>query len=349
MHRVTIYHHSSAFHLNQLHTGLQLLGNQNGWQVKSSFQRVKEFAKIFRSRSLFCTIDDIAVGFDMEDDGSLDSALLEKVDIYFKRGYQFNNTYNTKVRPYGLNYNVQPNNVSFFEAKRILGTLPTLSALKEMRQRRFPGTPFNIERRLHSLQPSTEGIKKDIGILFIVQAWETNAVRNRSDEVLRDRREVNDSRAELINALKKEFGEGFMGGFAASEFAIKHYPESIYQPTTTNDALPYFEKVKRAKLVIASRGLMQSNGYKLGEYAALGKCIISEQLFQHPGAGFYEGTNYISFTSSHELVHVTQRLLNEPKLRLPIEQSNAAYYWNHLHPLKLVQSCFEFAVGKQTS
>jgi hypothetical protein len=95
---------------------------------------------------------------------------------------------------------------------------------------------------------------------------------------------------------------------------------------------------------VATTGLHGSTGWKLAEYVAFAKAIVSERLvYEVPGA-FAPGRNYIEFTSPEECLNGAVRLIEDGALRQQLMQNNAAYYRDYLRPDALVRNALQTAL-----
>jgi hypothetical protein len=96
---------------------------------------------------------------------------------------------------------------------------------------------------------------------------------------------------------------------------------------------------------VATTGLNKSNGWKLGEYVAFSKAIITEPLhFRVPG-GFSQEINYLKFISPDELIDHAIRLFEDKKLRSEMMMSNYRYYQSFLRPDALILNSLAVVSG----
>jgi hypothetical protein len=98
----------------------------------------------------------------------------------------------------------------------------------------------------------------------------------------------------------------------------------------------YLRLLAEHPICVTSGGLHRSLGWKLGEYVALSKAIVTERLaFEVPGE-FAEGKNYLSYADAKGCVAAVKRLVHDQALRGSMMQSNRDYFLNHLRPDRLV-------------
>ena len=152
-------------------------------------------------------------------------------------------------------------------------------------------------------------------------------------------------RAACIRALKEQFGDQFVGGLYPSREAKQDFPDLVL----TNEEIykyRYLQTVKNSQICIATRGLNGSIGWKLTEYVAAAKAIVSESLlYQVPGE-FLPGKNYLEFSSPEECVRNVQRLMDEPELRYSLMKNNFDYYHAYVRPDVLVWNTIQLALLK---
>ena len=87
---------------------------------------------------------------------------------------------------------------------------------------------------------------------------------------------------------------------------------------------------------MATTGLNGSNGWKLGEYVALSKAVISEPLVFQVTGDFAKEKNYLEFTDPEKLVTAATRLFDDKTLRLALMINNYRYYQAYLRPDALI-------------
>ena len=150
-----------------------------------------------------------------------------------------------------------------------------------------------------------------------------------------DRDSINHGRANCIRALRNAFGEKFLGGFAPNELAKKYYPDLLLHNNSYNKK-NYIEILRASTIGIATAGLHGSLGWKMAEYVAFSRAIVSENFNTSLPGIFSDGSNYLSFSTPEECVNQVQRLLNDNQLRMQMMRKNHAYYLDFLHPKALV-------------
>ena len=158
--------------------------------------------------------------------------------------------------------------------------------------------------------------------------------------------EVNGRRVQVVRALKAEFGPLFRGGLVPDAYACKHYPDAVTAEPSRRDL--FIARSKRALIGIYTRGLHHSLAFKLPEYLASSKCIVSEPLRNQLADPLMPGLNYLEFDSIGKCVENCARLLADKDLVERMRQSNWEYYRAHVYPSGNLANCLDRALLKES-
>jgi hypothetical protein len=102
-----------------------------------------------------------------------------------------------------------------------------------------------------------------------------------------------------------------------------------------------------SEICITSRGLRDSNGWRLAEYVAAARAIVAEHpRVEVPGC-FADGTNYLGFDTVERCVANVRHLFDDPEARLSMMRANHEYYTRYVRPDALVSRSLEVALGSQ--
>lgn len=316
-------------HYSQILTGFSLLARQG--RIRLS-QRMG-------GTGVQAQVNGIKLYYDVLDGPEIDTNLLEWCDYYFKRSYaaQYMTGYrhSQRIVPLGLNYEVYGNGPDWANAWRALHNEIGLTA-------RMKG--FTRALRLNgSFRPTVSAmlprhVSTKTTVIFLTQVW---SAEGHDHPVGPDVHEMNATRAACIGLLKKRFGERALVGFSRTSLAEQLYPDLIADVNTSKEA--YFSYLQGATIGISTTGLFGSNPWKLGEYVAFGKVIVSEPLV-YPVPGFNAGEHYLEFRSAEECADLVQQLFDEPDLRDRIAASNVDYYRQLLRPDQLVMRSLQYAM-----
>lgn len=335
-------------HLQQIYSGLNMLEYKNVCKVDvlgkdmydKTFYGVMD---LFSDNKPICflNIDGVKVVVDtldgynfndslpQEDNLQLMDKIADEVDFYFKRSYSDDlNTSlrnRSKIYPLGLNYQVndRKRNIQKKLSKRSFKeyllnsvTLPLLGSMMSVGS--FEQYPI--------FKP-----KEERAILFMTRLWDYTA---RRDDINEQRKYINKTRIEAIRALKSEFDFAFYGGIFPNKMSEK-YPDLILSRFDTQKC-NYIKRLRSSSICIATTGLHNSIGWKMAEYVAASKCIISEPLQYNVAGNFIKGVNYLEYTDVETLISSVHKLLDDDELYFNMQISNYRYYNEYLRPDSLM-------------
>lgn len=280
----------------------------------------------------------IKIAYDVEDgyivDWSTRNKYLETVQLCFKRSYNerchASSPFASQFRPLGLIYGVTAKH-PFLRRQRMTPRAYAKSLVQRTLGRqvvpywwRFEDVPRRTKRPL---------------IVFAAQAWDPRGEKGEYignyDVARADREPLNEMRAECVRRLRKEFGSSFVGGLVATSYARERFPDCVIDTSLTNKRA-FMELVKRSDICIATRGLFGSNGYKLGEYVAASKAIVSERLKYSVPGRFVDGRNYVGFDDPESCVERTATLFSSPAAIYAMQVENYRYYHRYVRPDQMV-------------
>jgi len=171
-------------------------------------------------------------------------------------------------------------------------------------------------------------------VLFMARLWDADKVK--STEARQEREELNQMRAKCVELLKKEFGKYFLGGLAPTAYAQKYYPQQVLENELLTRKDNYLKIMHGTSICIATTGLAGSVGWKMAEYIAGAKAIISQKIiYEYPGE-FRENVNYLPFVTAEECVEKAVWLFKNPERRFQIMQANQQYYLEYIQPDKMI-------------
>ena len=88
---------------------------------------------------------------------------------------------------------------------------------------------------------------------------------------------MNADRIELLHRLQSAFPAQFTGGVSDNACARRQCPELIV-PDRLTGKRAYLHRMQHTEICVASTGLHGSTGWKLAEYVAAGRAIVTEPL-----------------------------------------------------------------------
>lgn len=255
-----------------------------------------------------------------------------KTDFYFKRSFDPRmreyRPENCEVYPLGLNYNVQPDKNMFLYADTLQDKIKYLTKtnkfLKGISKKSFF---YAKDFEYYPVKP------KQNRILFITRLWSPEEARSERSKEFRT--QLNTTRINCIEACKKTYGDLFTGGLFMEPYAKKNYPSMLMPGNLTNKA-SFLQTVKEHTICITTTGLHKSIGWKLAEYVAASRVVLTEPLnFTLPG-NFNPGSNYYEFENPEQLTTQIDSLLSNPDQIIETMKNNYYYYNNFVKPKNLV-------------
>lgn len=156
-------------------------------------------------------------------------------------------------------------------------------------------------------------------------------------------KELNDQRAALIRTLRAKLGDSFKGGLIPGDIAQQEYPDCL--TTLPTDPLQYTQMVKRAAITIYTHGLHYSPAWKLGEYLASQKCVVSERLKLILPAPLRDQEEIVYFDTPEHCAEVCQDLLNTMDRVEAISQHARQYYEDYVRPQQNVRRMLNVAMN----
>jgi hypothetical protein len=349
----SIHCYSNSAHVSKLFTGFALL--QEAGAVTLSQQCLIDNAidmskpqhlRDARLAHLLVVVNgSVKLYYDNHDSDEVDADAAEGVDCYFKRSYsrpRIPESVTSKVFPLGLNYPLYSDEVDALESERIRAFARGSILLNRPDARRMPSfrpTPVNMHcAPLETLPPK---------VLFMTRAWDPFDHEDRSDDKAKERILLNETRANCLEALKREFGEDFLGGFARTEYAVRNYKELLLPDDEISQKENYVRLLRTYPICVSTKGLHRSIGWNMGEYVAFSKAIVSERLsYEIPGE-FSEGQNYLGFKTTEGCVNATRALFEDAGLRAHIMRNNCKYYNQYIEPKISIRRTLSIAESRQ--
>jgi hypothetical protein len=365
--RVTVYPEERTDYTSAFYAGLFELRAAGAVVIRFSAKRARE---AYDDNPSILRIDvdardgrpPLAVCFDNADwhtIASMDD--LEATDVYFKRSYhapyleRLHAPLRRKVLPMGLHYGCSSRNESVTQSVRDAYALEvarrTLRSNPLRAMRRILATP--IKRVLDAATGSTR-------LPLYIDEFEVPPTEPAEEKIFYRTRvygpddapdnfrlgrmnEVNELRAGTVRALKMRFGDRFIGGLRYSRFAEETYPDCLHK----NDPglRGHLTLSKKCLVNINTAGLHDSTSWKMPEYLAASRCIVSEPMLYEIPAPLVAGKHYLEFSSADECVAACERLLAEPELAAAMRAENCAFYTSHVRPDRLVSNCLRMAFG----
>jgi hypothetical protein len=336
------------WHASLIYTALCDLSNQGTAQVKFEVPRGDQS---FDAESLYTVCMQVKfrksggnrlLAIDLLDrSDSFEIGPLKKCDVYLKRNYyqphllELPSEWRAKVIPFGLNYPCR----SLASIQMIATTLvpkfvsnlthPPWPGLKELRERTNNLWQFLSSPDPRAFERSPEEIAEPT-ILFQTRVWSPA-------EISENAHEINGERVALVRALRKAFGSRFQGGLVPTSYASEHYPDEISRHSSKSSQ--YAKWGRKTLIGVNTEGLHHSLAFKLSEYLAGSKCVVSCPLRNELPAPLIEDQHYLVFRTPEQCVDRCARLLDDRKLAASLREEAWNYYRREVEPAAHLHSC----------
>lgn len=171
-------------------------------------------------------------------------------------------------------------------------------------------------------------------VMFITRRFEPDSRERQSAALRADKVAVNEQRVELVAKLREAFGTRFVGGIMADSVAPR-LPAKWMAPTLTRPM--YLGVMRRARVVVYSRGLVGSLAFKLGEYFAASRCIVAERSTFRLLEPWVEGQEFIAFGHPDECVRRVRELVDDPARAESMGEAAHRYYRRAVEPAEAMR------------
>lgn len=270
--------------------------------------------------------DGLAMLFDMSDSPVLVN-VTEEINVYYKRSYItgiLTQAWPYKVLPFGFNYGLTYQSFSLqrafafgFDKVYTARTIPVLSS--------FVNLAYNhiSYKKMHNPPCDNGG-----NILFLTRLWDPANVRVPEKKAFREH--LNNTRIETIRQLKKSFNKRLTAGVEDTALARRLCPDLVVDANSSSKK-NYLDILRKSDVCIATNGLENTLGWRIAEYVAFSKAVVSE-AFDVVLPGWNKEEHYTLF--KNDLCEKVDSLLHQ-KNYLRMHERNYEYYNNYLEPAAL--------------
>lgn len=281
---------------------------------------------------------------------------LVHADVYFKRSYDRKHLDSLapelakKVLPYGLNYCCRSSHERSLLTRDIIYKTYTrqfsrqdVKEIARLLYDKFDGTrersDWLFDFTDFEIPPTVPAQRQ---VLFQTRVFDHTPRADAGDT-----HAMNEHRAATIRALKQELGGNFLGGLIPDTYARTHYPDCL--SNFPHDKRNYLQAIRNSLIAVTTTGLVGSTGWKLPEYLAASRCIVTEPLVYSLPVQLVAGENYLEFTSSTQCVAECVKLLEDRELARQMRERNWSYYVTQVRPSSLVENFLKTALEHSTS
>lgn len=369
--QVTIYTPQELNHSSYIQTGLFELENESFLTAKILLSFAKRLGTIKVSetavletnqphpKTSFYQLTDTTTGkkisfaTDLYDaSNSFSKYALEHCDYVFKRNFETKyveklpKEYQNKLFPLGLTFGTR-SKYQKHSFKFLFGLLTNLRiAIKndslvfkrvfESFRKQIAHWQFTRTTRLIDDFEHFE-VSEDTIIFFQTRCF--------SSELQSDVKEIHQQRFHLILTLQQKFKDKFKGGIIPSQIAIRNYKEALTNLPT--DPVSYLNLLKKAKIVIYTRGLVHSPAWKMAEYLSQGKVIIAEKLTAELPVSLEHGKEVLFFEDDQELISLIEEVLENDTLSKKLSENAKIYFDTYVHPKQNMKRIINFMLAQK--
>lgn len=331
----------NLYAFSKLHTGLCLL--TAGGEINLRFAAPPEGRRFCCEEGLTALSirgdggEERLAAFDVYDRADVfGRELLERCDLYFKRSYfsgeiaRLPARWQSKIVPFGMNYACYTSGKYW---RAIAG--PVFGHLR----RALPGGPAAVKNALLriSMIPRYDLFEREPSMALRPEIVFQTRVWTQADCDTEPIEPLNESRVALVRALRRNFPKHFRGGVIPTKLARERYPDAL----TTEPTRPagYLKASRESLIGISTHGLHHSTPFKLPEYLAGSKCVVSEPLRNELLEAMEDGRELLWFRGVDECLAKCEELLRWPERARELRHNAWKHYQEHIAPAAHVRKC----------
>lgn len=331
MEKIIVRYFVRGIHCAQIITGFHELKRRSGIRVQFEDHTCDDVYP-YKTAIVEAVFKNHLIVYDMLDGYNEPKAIqwfYNRCDLYFKRSFsEYENACmgldTGKIYPLGFNYHVS-----------YLGNPCEGRFVDQMKEaiKLFVGKETNslFNRRAFEVLPVYR-TKEEIKVLFLARLWSNDS--SLPPELNEERERINTMRIDIIETLRRELPENFIGGLSNSSIAIKLAPHLCVSDDISSRK-NYLNTMHSCDICIGTTGLHKSIGWKTAEYIAASKGLVLEYPYYQVPGHFEENKNYLAFTSADHCLESVLFLMNHPDELYSMRKENHEYYLNYLAPSAL--------------
>jgi len=281
----------------------------------SKFPKFKQgtFAVIFENK-----YHTKKVIIDSRDTANIDIELLKWCDVYGKINYNDNtlpDDSNNKIVAIGPSFGIKIWNLIETVYFALFNFLRSRKSIKNKRE--FIANYWRQYKRLSIKNYSiTESSKTDV--FFMNSIW-------------KEEKQTNSNREMFIRMCKEVEGLSFEGGFAARKNGDNlGYGSLVYSKTVP--LKKYLNKIKNSMTVFNTPAVLSCHGWKLAEFLALGKAIITTDHYNRLPAALQDHHHVIYANNAEEIKKAIEKLMGDTEYKRKLEFNARKYFEEYLEP-----------------
>ena len=157
--------------------------------------------------------------------------------------------------------------------------------------------------------------------------------------------QTNTNRLNYIKACKTNSKIIFEGGFAPRKDGDNLGFEAFLTPNRF-DLKSYFYKTKKSEFVFNTPAVLSCHGWKLGEFLAMGKAIISTNHKNILPSPLHNDIHviYVDENSFEDYSEKINCLINNSEKRIELETNAFIYFKEYLEPKAVITKILKFKI-----
>ena len=276
---------------------------------------------------------EIKICIDSSDDDDIKQSQLDWCDYYGKANYNSSKIpaeNGVKVIPIGPSFGIKiwsfPQTI--FIAVR--NYIRFKKVIRVQERKLFLMNYLSQYKRLPLKKYLTSTTKKDNHYIFFISSiWKNESA-------------TNNFRANFIKACRGISSLNFEGGFAPRKDKV-HFEFDKIVVEKRYAFKEYIKKTKESVLVFNTPAVVNCHGWKLAEFLALGKAILSTSFHNEMPVALIEGEHIVFLKDGtvDEMKNKINFLLDNPDLRAQLETNAKNYFLENLMPKRVFEKLFE--------
>ncbi|MDP3358885.1 MAG: hypothetical protein Q8S41_05995 [Lutibacter sp.] len=287
---------------------------------------INKFPK-FRQGTFAVLIQDgdsaIKLIIDSRDTNEYDEEGLNWCDVYGKVNYNIKNIpkkHKEKIKPIGPSFGIKIWNFPITIFKAINNYLKFRRSITNRRE--FLANYWRQYKRLplesYQYAPSLNDY-----VFFTGSIWKKESL-------------TNNARAAFIKACKANNKIVFEGGFAPRKDGDNLGFEDLVV-TQRYDLQEYLNKIILSSIAFNTPAVLSCHGWKLGEFLALGKAIITTHHYNTLPAELKDNFHALNIDSNEDVASKINLVLSDENFKTKLEKNSKQYFDEYLSPKIVIQ------------
>jgi glycosyltransferase involved in cell wall biosynthesis len=266
---------------------------------------------------------------DSKDSTRININELEWCDVYGKVNYNLDNLFienQNKIVAIGPSFGIKIWNL--LETSYYLGINFIRFRKSILNKREFIANYWRQYKRMYLKEyNSTQSSVNEV--FFINSIWKQES-------------QTNKNRALFIDICKSNPNVNFEGGFAArSNGDNLGYDNLVYSKKIPLSI--YLRKIKNSAFVFNTPAVLSCHGWKLAEFLALGKAIISTSHYNKLPVDLLDNKHvvYVNTNGRRDIQEVIEKLITDIDFKRELEAESRKYFDEYLSPKKIITRLVE--------